>query len=82
MRFDCGPTWAERRAAKEQWHRFFAVFPRRLGSHDCRWMEWIERKGEVHCGLHGVWWTYEYRAVGSVEGLSSDSMRIQEGEKT
>lgn len=64
MRFDCGPTWQEREAAKKAWHRWFAWHPVRIGdSHDCRWLETVERKGELHsCGsFGGDWWTWEYR---------------------
>ncbi len=64
MRFDCGPTGLERIAAKEKWHRFFVVWPRRMGqTHDCRWLEWAERKGEFYCGMGGAWWSYEYRPL-------------------
>lgn len=61
MRFDCGMTAAEHSAAKEKWHRFFAVWPRRVGPHDCRWMEWIERKGTLCYGGYDMWWRWEYR---------------------
>ncbi len=62
MKFDCGPTLRESRAALEVWHRYFAWCPTRVGSHDCRWLEWIERKGEYnsHYGYDDQW-TWEYR---------------------
>ena len=62
MKFNCGKTWEEKKAAKEKWHTWFAWYPVRIGSHDCRWLEAIERKGEykllsdIECG-----WVYEYR---------------------
>ena len=62
MKVNCGKTWEEKRAAKEKWHKWFAWYPVRIGSHDCRWWETIERKGEykllsdIECG-----WIYEYR---------------------
>lgn len=63
MRIDCGPTWGERRAAKEQWHLWWAWHPVRVGPHDCRWLEWIDRKGTFYAGGMGdAWWEYEYRA--------------------
>ena len=73
MRFDCGPTYAERITAKECWHRFYAIFPRRVGSHDCRYMEWVERKGEYHSYPGDCYFTWEYRPLGSVgEAEKSD----------
>jgi hypothetical protein len=44
MRFNCGPTAHEKRIARRQWHRWFAWFPVRVGSRDCRWLETIERR--------------------------------------
>ncbi len=44
MRFNCGPTWAEQEAISKDWHPFFAIWPRRVGSNDCRSFEWIERR--------------------------------------
>ncbi len=45
MKFDCGMTYGEKVAAKHKWHKWFAWYPVRLGtSHDCRWLETIERK--------------------------------------
>jgi len=53
MKFNCGPTQAERRQqARDRfcvWHRWFAWFPVRVGSGDCRWLETVERcAGGVH----------------------------------
>jgi hypothetical protein len=58
MKFECGPTAAERIAAEQEWHPSFAWFPIRVGSHDCRWLERIERR--AHYSWGGRWW--EYRA--------------------
>lgn len=68
MKFNCGPTRAEKRKAKKEWHRWFAWYPVRLRhwdehnmfreSRDCRWLEVIERKG--HMEYDG--WSFEYRA--------------------
>jgi hypothetical protein len=65
MKFNCGPTWQEKRELEASWHPWFAWYPVRVGSHDCRWLEVIERKGTWNgsrynyagCGLH-----WEYRA--------------------
>ncbi|MBO0129139.1 hypothetical protein [Agrobacterium burrii] len=48
MKFNCGPTQQERRQQVRDrycvWHKWFAWFPVRVGNHDCRWLETIERK--------------------------------------
>jgi len=59
MKWDCGPTWSEARSAKEAWHRWFAWRPVRVASHDCRWLEYVERRGYYY----GDFWSYEYRAL-------------------
>ena len=69
MKFNCGITWEEKLVARKEWHRWFAWYPIRLGSRDCRWLETIERSGtyemlsECECGF-----VYEYRAIGKEEG--------------
>lgn len=46
MKFNCGPTKAEKRAIKEaklkEWHKKFLWWPRRMGPRDCRWLEYVE----------------------------------------
>jgi hypothetical protein len=68
MRFNCGPSLAERaimRAQRrneylEQWHPFFCLLPRRIGR-ECVWLEWIQRKGrQGYCG-YSLEWFFEYR---------------------
>ena len=65
MKIDCGPTWAKTKARKEKWHSWFAWFPVRVGPHDCRWLEWIERKGKHHYSYstQSGWWTWNYRKL-------------------
>ena len=78
MKFDRGPTWKEKCAARKEWHRWFALFPRRVGSHDCRWCEYIERKGETYMGwiapspVEVEKWRYEYRAISETETKRPD----------
>ena len=54
MKFNCGPTREERLAKKksiaikhkledEQWHKWFAWYPVKIGKNDCRWMTTVER---------------------------------------
>lgn len=60
MKFDCGPTWEETKARLSDWHPVYAWFPVRVGSHDCRWLEVVERKGSYYWVTAG--WDWEYRA--------------------
>jgi len=63
MKFDCGPSWNEKRLAREQWHRWFAWFPVKVGERDCRWFEFVERKGAYYFTLYESGWDWEYRAL-------------------
>lgn len=62
MRWDCGEELAEKKARLEEWHRSFAWWPRKVAPHDCRWMEWVERRGTCFAAMHGPLWSFEYRA--------------------
>ena len=63
MKFDCGLTRREKIKIKENWHLHFVLFPIRLGSRDCRWLEWVERRG-VHCEyIEGSYWIWEYKGI-------------------
>lgn len=63
MKWDCGRSWPEEYAAKRQWHSWFAWFPVRVGTHDCRWLELVERKGEYCSSWDYAFWSYEYRPL-------------------
>lgn len=71
MKLNCGPTWEERVAAMGKWHPWFAWHPVRIGSHDCRWLETIERRGDL--GYGG--WSFQYRPAPTqpAEPTHSDS---------
>lgn len=52
MKFNCGLTKEEKKQAArverdklKVWRPYFAWKPIRIGSRDCRWLEWIERRG-------------------------------------
>lgn len=63
MKFDCGETWEEKKARLESWHKFFAILPRRVAVHDCRWLETIERRGTSYLGgFYETLWHWDYRA--------------------
>ena len=63
MKFNCGLSWADKRAIEEDWHLFFAIWPRRVGKNDCRWLETIERKKTFHSYPGGGFETTKYRAL-------------------
>lgn len=48
MRFNCGPSLAQRRWNKavkmKDWHKHFCWWPVRIANGDCRWLETIERR--------------------------------------
>jgi hypothetical protein len=51
MKFDCGETTAEWGERRSKWHKRYAWYPVRVGSHDCRWLEYVERRSI---------WSWEY----------------------
>lgn len=61
MKFNCGPTWQERRDAKQEWHLWFAWRPVRIASGDCRWLEYVWCKGTVRYSWLDEHWRWEYR---------------------
>lgn len=74
MKINCGPTKDEREEAARQWHDWFAWFPVRVGSKDCRWLEGVQRrrqvmreyfddKGNLECATFwGSGWDYRSKA--------------------
>jgi len=64
MRFNCDKfsDWRYKKyLASQEWHRWFAWYPVRLGYHDCRWFEWVERRWfKNDCWDHD-YWAWEYR---------------------
>lgn len=60
MRLNCGLSWEERQEAKKDWHRIFALWPRRVGQRQCIWLGYVERKGDyVGYEEYGGWfWKY------------------------
>ena len=61
MRFDCGPTRHELCVARENWHRWWAWHPVRLGdTHECVWLGWVQRRGEITYATQPDW-EHEYR---------------------
>ena len=61
MKFDCGETSFERYKRLTKWHRWFAWRPVEVGPHDCRWLEYVERKGTLCLTKLYSWWRWEYK---------------------
>lgn len=58
------PDWEVKKTLRMQWHRWFAWYPVRVGENECRWLEYVERRGiDYHCDETGSWWDDEYRAA-------------------
>lgn len=47
----------------ENWHPFFALWPRRAG-----WLKTIERRGRWFGAHDSCWWEWEYRPKPPAEG--------------
>lgn len=68
MKISCGPSWETKFKAKHEWHRWFAWHPVRIGDNNCRWLEFVGRKGRFwDCMGHGGW-IWEYREVSENKG--------------
>lgn len=65
MKFNCGPTQDERRRQERDrfcvWHKWFAWFPVRVGTNDCRWLEMVERRAK---GVHRAGLIFEFTPYG------------------
>ena len=67
MRLDLGLSFAEREADKEKWHLWFAWYPVRVWRHDCRWLEYVERRG-VQCGYgEGCHLEWQYKVLTKIQ---------------
>jgi hypothetical protein len=67
MKWDCGETWGEKKARLGKWHLWFAWRPVRVADHDCRWLEYIWRRGDYRCCFYEGWWDWEYSTDGASE---------------
>lgn len=56
MKFNCD-KWK----CKLEWHRWFAWYPVKIAENDCRWLEYVERKGSIMAGFDSGYWIWEYR---------------------
>lgn len=62
MKIDLGDSNAEKDTRLSKWHKFFPFFPRKVGSHDWRMFEYVERRmtGQ-ELNDSGLVISYEYR---------------------
>ena len=64
MRFDCGETGEEWEERLSSWHTKFLWWPTKIGDHDCRWLEKINRKGTPRfCWGAEDQWDWEYKEI-------------------
>jgi hypothetical protein len=67
MRFDCNKRGE---IVATGWRRWFAWYPVKVGEHDCRWLEWVERASTTFpddLGF-GPRTLHEYRAIDTQGG--------------
>lgn len=75
MKFDCDIHGIRKEARHDKlmnWHKHFAFLPCKVGPHDCRWLEFVDRKGETYVGRTALVggggymdvekWRWEYKA--------------------
>lgn len=66
MKFDCDKLLDRLKIKRDErmtWHIWFAWHPVRIAKNDCRWLENIERRGNLEFNESGKYWNYEYRAI-------------------
>jgi len=63
MRFDCGETYKEKVERLKIPHKWFAWYPVWVASHDCRWLENVERTCRPGYEMRGYGWDKEYKAI-------------------
>jgi len=49
--------------ATEDWHKWFAWFPVKVGCQDYRWLEFVNRRSLYHMGESGDWYVFEYLSL-------------------
>lgn len=59
MKYDCD----KRSDYLSSWHKWFAWHPARVEHNDCRWWEWVERKGTQGMDSGGTHWNFKYRVI-------------------
>jgi hypothetical protein len=62
MKLKCGP---KDYSDKMKWHDWFAWFPVTVANNDCRWLETVDRRGNIEYTPDGrQYWNFEYKAKG------------------
>lgn len=67
MKFDCDKLLDYLKIKRDRrmtWHVWFAWHPVRIKDHDCRWLEEVERRGNIEYSGEGIpYWKFEYKAI-------------------
>lgn len=64
MKFNCGESFQERFDRENKWHKWWAWRPVRVGSHDCRWREYVLRKKDLRIYMGEIFdFGTEYKAT-------------------
>lgn len=66
MKWDCGKT------DLEKWHKWFAWHRVHIDDHDCRWLEYVARRGDL-AYTGGYFWNYA-----PLERIDKDQIRSNE----
>lgn len=76
MKWINGLTWSAEKKRKEQWHKWFAWHPVKIGVVEqgtanerkrIVWLETIWRKGAFSCSFGDCWWDWEYSLTNPFE---------------
>ena len=69
MKFDCGASaeqkWEAKKNKLKEWHKWFAWYPVRVCHNECRWLEWVHRRGEYLFNRQSITteWEWEYKPI-------------------
>jgi hypothetical protein len=66
MKFDCGSS-TKKSDSRLTWHPWFAWYLVRISDNDCRWLETVDRRGNMEYYYGGDnYWKYEYRPLDKI----------------
>jgi len=60
MKFTCNNKFNEKLKNRENWHKWFAWYPVKVGEHDCRWLESVNRRFKIYVNIGGIFEDVEY----------------------
>ena len=77
MKFDCGEEWTEKEQRLMNWHRVFIFWPKKVASHDCRFLEFVHRRFKRSCRFSERVWDPEYRAIERPKPVDRAMSRVE-----